>query len=74
MALQFQFTDLSAWLAMGGHGPYVWACYGIGFLCLLFLALSPLRARRALLADLRQAQRIEAHERQQAQTVSPQGR
>lgn len=31
------FSDFSTFLAMGGHANYVWACYGITLLSLLFL-------------------------------------
>lgn len=31
---------------MSGHGPYVWACYGITFVVLLYLVLRPIRRRR----------------------------
>jgi len=29
MSLPFQFADFQAFIAMGGHGIYVWLCYGI---------------------------------------------
>lgn len=31
---------------MSGHGPYVWACYGITFVVLLYLVVQPIRRRR----------------------------
>lgn len=62
MELKFQFANVAEFLAMAGHGPYVWACYGIGLACLIALALSPLRARRSLLAELQRTIRIEEHE------------
>lgn len=67
MGLEFQFSNFSEFMAMAGHGPYVWACYGIGLLCLVFLAASPLRSRKALLNELRKTIRIEEHERSKAE-------
>ena len=65
MELTFQFASVAEFLAMAGHGPYVWACYGIGLACLIALALSPLRSRKALLAELQRSMRIEEHEKKQ---------
>ena len=50
----FQFEDFEAFIAMGGHGPYVWAAYGLSLAIMAWLAIAPLRRQRALLADLRQ--------------------
>lgn len=30
------FSDFASFLAMDGHGFYVWLCYGITFLAVLF--------------------------------------
>jgi heme exporter protein D len=70
MELTFQFESLADFFTMAGHGPYVWACYGIGFLCLCYLALSPLRSRKVFLEELRRAQRIEAHEKKQREQAA----
>jgi heme exporter protein D len=53
------FTSFSDFLAMGGHGGYVWSAYG---LCMALLALNvvlPLLARRRYLNDLARRQRRE---------------
>lgn len=50
--LVFQFPGFNAFLAMGGHGIYVWSAYGISALVLLWVALAPVRRRRKLLAAL----------------------
>ncbi|MEM8594035.1 MAG: heme exporter protein CcmD [Pseudomonadota bacterium] len=34
------FDSIQALLHMDGHGPYVWACYGMGALVFLGLVLS----------------------------------
>ncbi|MBQ0721177.1 MAG: heme exporter protein CcmD [Gammaproteobacteria bacterium] len=49
----FQFENFDAFIAMGGHGPYVWGAYGISLAVMAWLALAPLRRQRALLVDLR---------------------
>ena len=54
----FQFENFEAFISMGGHGPYVWAAYGLSLAIMAWLALAPLRRQRALLADMRQ--RMEA--------------
>ncbi len=56
--MQFQFDSVSDLLAMAGHGPYVWAAYGITLVSLLYLVITPLRRRRSLLAALRRQQRM----------------
>jgi heme exporter protein D len=46
------FTSFADFLAMGGHGAYVWSAYG---LCMAVLALNvflPLLARRRYLGNL----------------------
>ncbi|TKR54302.1 heme exporter protein CcmD [Allopusillimonas ginsengisoli] len=53
------FTSFSDFLAMGGHGAYVWSAYG---LCIAVLALNvvlPLLARRRYLDDLARGRRRE---------------
>lgn len=72
MELTFQFSNLAEFIAMAGHGPYVWACYGIGLACLIALALSPLRARKSLLTELQRSMRIEEHENRQRNQPSDQ--
>lgn len=54
----FQFESFDAFIAMGGHGPYVWGAYGLSLAIMGWLALVPLRRQRVLLAKLRQ--RIQA--------------
>jgi heme exporter protein D len=54
------FASFADFLAMGGHGAYVWGGYG---LCLALLALNvvlPLLARRRYLNDLARSRRREA--------------
>ncbi|KAA0874766.1 heme exporter protein CcmD [Nitrincola tapanii] len=46
------FNTFAEFLAMGGHGLYVWSCYGLGLVVLLWLIATPMLQRRRLLSDL----------------------
>jgi len=50
---QFQFDSLHQLFWMDGHGPYVWGCYAIALVAILFLVLSPILKRRRFLRQLR---------------------
>lgn len=54
----FQFDSLLAFMAMGGHGIYVWACYAITLGVLALLAVVPLWQRRQLVIQLQRQQKI----------------
>ena len=41
-----KFHSLAEFLAMGGHGPFVWAVYLIALVILTTLAVAPLRRNR----------------------------
>lgn len=43
------FSSFGEFIAMGGHGPYVWAAYGISLLVLVINLWLPLSARRTYL-------------------------
>ncbi len=47
------FDSVAAVLAMDGHGPYVWAAYGITLLVLAQLLLWPARRLKRLRRELR---------------------
>lgn len=52
------FDSFDAFIAMGGHGPYVWACYAV-FFALTFVLV--FWSKRQRLAALRQVtNRLEA--------------
>lgn len=53
------FDSLSAFLAMGGHGIYVWAAWGVTGLLLVGVVVHARVERRALLRDLRRRARRE---------------
>lgn len=46
MNLTFRFESLQAFLEMDGHGVYVWTCYAVVFLTLLFIAIEPTMQRK----------------------------
>jgi len=47
--MTFQFESLDAFIAMNGHGMYVWPCYIIVYSILVYLTLSPVLQKRAFL-------------------------
>ncbi|MEC7377466.1 MAG: heme exporter protein CcmD [Pseudomonadota bacterium] len=47
------FDSFSAFVVMEGHGPYVWACYGVFFLLMIALMAGSLRRRRAVIESCR---------------------
>ena len=51
------FDSFSDFLAMGGHGLYVWLCYGVGLVVLAANWVGARQARSKLLQDLIQKQR-----------------
>ena len=51
------FDSFSEFLAMGGHGLYVWLCYGAGFIVLSLNYVLPAMRRKSLLRELYQLQR-----------------
>ena len=43
---------MTEFLAMGGHGPYVWSAYGVSLLALAFVGIWPLAAMRSTVRRL----------------------
>lgn len=50
--MNFQFQSLADFIAMSGHGPYVWACYAITVFVIAYLLLSPARQAAAFKKQL----------------------
>ncbi len=46
------FDNFSDFLAMGGHGLYVWLSYGIALVIVAINLVEPLMARKQLITDL----------------------
>ncbi|WP_444930473.1 heme exporter protein CcmD [Microbulbifer sp. SSSA002] len=62
--MEFQFANLAEFLAMNGHGAYVWVSYAVTFLCLAAMAFYPFIARRGLQAELARQQKLAQRRRQ----------
>jgi heme exporter protein D len=45
------FASFAEFIAMGNHGPYVWASYGISLAIIALNVALPLLARRRYLQD-----------------------
>ncbi|RRJ84413.1 heme exporter protein CcmD [Aestuariirhabdus litorea] len=54
------FDSFASFIEMGGHGPYVWVCYAITALVVIFNVWSPLRIRKSFIADMKRRMRREA--------------
>jgi len=53
--VNLQFHSLAELFAMGGHGVYVWAVYGVAALVMGALVVRPLRRHARTLAAVRTA-------------------
>ena len=51
-----QFDSIAEFIAMGGHGFYVWLAYGLTAAIILFNVMAPVIARRKLIKE--QSQRL----------------
>lgn len=66
--MQFQFENFASFIAMNGHGPYVWAAYGVALVVLVALAVVPLLRQKKFRAEFaRQLRQEEARRRAAAQ-------
>lgn len=54
--MKFQFENLSEFIAMNGHGSYVWAAYAITFVALAYLLINPVLQQKAF---FKQQQKIQ---------------
>lgn len=50
--MTFQFDSLDAFLAMGGHAPFVWGAWGLSVAVIAGLALWQARAARRAAARI----------------------
>lgn len=53
MKLTPQFSDLQSLLWMDGHGSFVWTCYIVTWLALIFLVVQPLWQKKAFIKQQR---------------------
>ena len=56
--MKFQFESIADFIAMNGHGPYVWASYTITFAVLIFLLISPLLQKKAFVKQQQKQQKL----------------
>jgi len=56
--MKFQFESIADFIAMNGHGSYVWASYAITFAVLIFLLISPLVQKRAFVKQQQKQQKL----------------
>ena len=54
--MKFQFDSLEAFIAMNGHGPFVWAAYAITLSVVGFLIVHPILQKRKFLKEHHQWQ------------------
>lgn len=58
MEIKFQFNSLTDFISMSGHGPYVWVCYILTLLALVYLLISPILAQRQFKKSLQRQDKI----------------
>ncbi len=56
--MKFQFETLADFITMSGHGPFVWAAYGITFGALFFLLFSPVVQKKAFIKQQQKMQKL----------------
>lgn len=56
--MNFQFDSFAEFLAMNGHGPFVWAAYAITFISLAYLLLAPVLQKKAFIKQQKKMQKI----------------
>jgi heme exporter protein D len=61
ITMKFQFESLDAFLAMNGHGMYVWTCYAIVYGILIYLTLSPVLGKNAFLKQQKKLIQLQKH-------------
>ncbi len=67
--MNFQFASLGDFLYMSGHGPFVWSCYIVTAIALVYLVVRPLRARRRFMAEQKRQQAIQSRTQSQLETA-----
>lgn len=60
------FESFSAFIAMEGHGPYVWTCYGVFFVLMVGLMIWSQRRRSATMDACRRNYERQAQGQQRA--------
>ncbi|WP_347331411.1 heme exporter protein CcmD [Marinimicrobium locisalis] len=65
--MRFYFDSWAEFFQMGGHGPYVWACFLITWAVLAYLLISPIVRQRRWLRRQAALQRRASMARTQGQ-------
>lgn len=63
-----QFTDIDAFINMGGHGLYVWLSYGVGLLVFITAFMSPVLKKKRIIKELSQLQRRQSKHKMKQST------
>lgn len=63
-----KFDSFADFIAMGGHGVFVWSVYAITTVVLVALVVAPLRKRRRFWAE--QAMRLRREQQAQHESVN----
>jgi heme exporter protein D len=53
-----KFDSFSAFITMGGHGPYVWACYGVFFVFLSAVMIWSVQRQKAVIDACRRVHEL----------------
>ncbi len=53
------FDDFASFIAMGGHGQYVWLSYGLAALIVTINFVSPMLTRKKIIKDIERQLRRE---------------
>ncbi|SDK28076.1 heme exporter protein CcmD [Microbulbifer yueqingensis] len=69
--MEFQFASLADFLAMNGHGPFVWVAYGVTLATMAGLLLQPVLRKRQLQREFLREQRIRARRADSRQIAAP---
>ena len=55
----FQFDSLADFIAMSGHGIYVWACYFITLTVIVLLIVLPVWQKKQLVKQVRRQRKLD---------------
>ena len=67
--MKFQFESISDFIAMNGHGPFVWGAYAITFAVLIYLLISPLLQKKTFIKQQQKLQKLAQANPTAAQSV-----
>lgn len=56
LTMSFYFSSLAEFIAMGKHGVYVWACWGIVWAVMLGLVVYSVQQRKTLIKQFKRQQ------------------